>query len=107
MHHVALVDLKVLMTKTNGNGAIKEDDSVNLTCLNGCDSGGFSSTFTWLKNGEPMKEGPILHLSNISSSDSGNYSCSLKAHRKPTSGVVIIDVECKYWTKDQCFTHSK
>lgn len=95
------------MTKTNGNGIMKEGDSVNLTCINGCDSGGFSSCFTWFKNGDPINEGPILYLSNISSTNSGNYSCSLKTQRGTTSGVIHINAECEYWTEDQYFTGSQ
>lgn len=92
------------MTKPDGNGTIKEGDSVTLTCINGCDGGNLSSVFTWFKNGELINEGPVLYLSNMSSTNSGNYTCSLKTHTGTTSGVINIDVECEYWTQDQHFT---
>uniref|UniRef100_A0A3Q1JJE8 Ig-like domain-containing protein n=1 Tax=Anabas testudineus TaxID=64144 RepID=A0A3Q1JJE8_ANATE len=88
-----VVDLKVSMTKTNGSETIKEGDSVSLKCRNGCDVGGLSSSFTWFKNGEPINDGPILNLSNISSTNSGNYSCSLTTQRGLPSGVINIDAE--------------
>ncbi|XP_040917574.1 B-cell receptor CD22-like isoform X2 [Toxotes jaculatrix] len=72
---------------------MKEGDSVNLTCINSCDGGNFSSAFTWFKNGEPINEGPVFYLRNISSTNSGNYTCSLTTHKETTSGVINIDVE--------------
>uniref|UniRef100_A0A8C9YYT5 Ig-like domain-containing protein n=1 Tax=Sander lucioperca TaxID=283035 RepID=A0A8C9YYT5_SANLU len=71
----------------------KEGDSVKLTCRNSCDGGNLLSTFTWFKNGEPITEGPTLYLSNMSYTNSGNYTCSLKTHTGTTSGVIHIDVE--------------
>ncbi|XP_070779021.1 basigin-like [Enoplosus armatus] len=44
-------------------------------------------------NGELIAEGPVLYLSNMSSTNSGNYSCSLKTHSGTTSAVIHIDVE--------------
>ncbi|KAF1379534.1 hypothetical protein PFLUV_G00177050 [Perca fluviatilis] len=87
-----VVDLSISVTKPNGNGTTKEGDSVNLTCRNSCD-GSKLSAFTWFKNGEPITEGPTLYLSNMSSTNSGNYTCSLKTHTGTTSGVIHIDVE--------------
>uniref|UniRef100_A0A671YRE6 Ig-like domain-containing protein n=1 Tax=Sparus aurata TaxID=8175 RepID=A0A671YRE6_SPAAU len=89
----ALLDLNVALTKPGGNEATKEGDSVNLTCMNGCDGDHLSSAFTWFKNGEPTNEGPVLYLSNMSSTDSGNYSCSLKTHTGTASRVINIHVE--------------
>uniref|UniRef100_A0A7N5ZSY1 Ig-like domain-containing protein n=1 Tax=Anabas testudineus TaxID=64144 RepID=A0A7N5ZSY1_ANATE len=92
-----VVDLKVLVTKTNGNETMKEGDFVNLTCLNRCDARDPASAFTWFKNGEPINEGPALYLSNISPANSGNYTCSLKTQAGTSSGVMHIDVECEHW----------
>ncbi|XP_053299255.1 B-cell receptor CD22 [Pleuronectes platessa] len=88
-----IVDLKTSVTNTSGHGAIKEGDSVNVTCRNGCDGADASSAFIWFKNGELIHEGPSLYWRNMSPSNSGNYTCSLKAHRGTTSGVVNINVE--------------
>ncbi|XP_036945964.1 carcinoembryonic antigen-related cell adhesion molecule 6-like [Acanthopagrus latus] len=89
-----VVDLYVELTKkTGGNEATKEGDSVNLTCINGCDGDHLSSAFTWFKNGEPKNEGPVLYLSNMNPTDSGNYSCSLKTHTGTASRVININVE--------------
>ncbi|KAA8585137.1 hypothetical protein FQN60_003831, partial [Etheostoma spectabile] len=88
-----VVDLSISVTKPNGNRTIKEGDSVNLTCRNGCDGDNLLSAFTWFKNGEPITEGPTLYLSNMSSTNSGNYTCSLKRHTAASSGVIHIDVE--------------
>uniref|UniRef100_A0A8C2ZVA9 B-cell receptor CD22 n=1 Tax=Cyclopterus lumpus TaxID=8103 RepID=A0A8C2ZVA9_CYCLU len=88
-----VVDLNVSVTQPGGNRTTKEGDSVNLTCLNVCDDGPLSSAFSWRKNGEPIDEGPALYLSNMSSTHSGNYTCSLKTHTGTTSGVIHIDVE--------------
>ncbi|XP_044038555.1 basement membrane-specific heparan sulfate proteoglycan core protein-like [Siniperca chuatsi] len=88
-----VVDLNVLVTKPNGNGTTKDGDSVSLTCINGCDGGNLSSVLTWFKNGEPINEGPVLYLSNMSFTNSGNYTCSLKTHSGTTSAVITIDVE--------------
>ncbi|KAM8723149.1 neurotrimin-like isoform 4-T5 [Acanthopagrus schlegelii] len=88
-----VVDLNVSMTRPHENKATKEGDSVNLTCINGCDSDHLSSAFTWFKNGEPKNEGPVLYLSNMNPTDSGNYSCSLKTHTGTASRVININVE--------------
>ncbi|XP_051797204.1 B-cell receptor CD22-like [Acanthochromis polyacanthus] len=64
-----------------------------MTCVNSCDGGNISSVFTWFKDGESINEGPVLYLTNISSTNSGNYMCSLKVHRGATSRVIHIDVE--------------
>ncbi|XP_034751008.1 B-cell receptor CD22-like isoform X2 [Etheostoma cragini] len=88
-----VVDLRISVTKPDGNGTTKEGDSVNLTCRNSCDGGNILSAFTWFKNGEPIAEGPTFYLSNMSSTNSGNYTCSLKRHTAASSGVIHIDVE--------------
>ncbi|XP_039682042.1 carcinoembryonic antigen-related cell adhesion molecule 6-like isoform X3 [Perca fluviatilis] len=93
-----VVDLSISVTKPNGNGTTKEGKSVNLTCRNICDGSKLLSAFTWFKNGEPITEGPTLYLSNMSSTNSGNYTCSLKTHTGTTSGVIHIDV--KYGPKN-------
>uniref|UniRef100_A0A3B4UEK2 Ig-like domain-containing protein n=1 Tax=Seriola dumerili TaxID=41447 RepID=A0A3B4UEK2_SERDU len=74
-----------LVTKTNGNGTMKEGDSVNLTCINSCNGGDLSSAFTWFKNGKAISEGRALYLSNISSTTSGNYTCSITTHKGTSS----------------------
>uniref|UniRef100_A0A3Q1B4E4 Ig-like domain-containing protein n=1 Tax=Amphiprion ocellaris TaxID=80972 RepID=A0A3Q1B4E4_AMPOC len=79
----------ISMAKTKGKEAVKEGDSVNVTCINSCDGGNISSVFTWFKDGESINEGPVLYLTNISSANSGNYTCSLKAHRGTTSRVLL------------------
>lgn len=96
-------DLNIVMTKPHGNEKVKEGESVKLTCINSCDGTNVTSDFTWLKNGEPIKDGPVLNLRNISSTNSGNYTCLLKRHIGATSGVTNIDVECEYQTLDQYF----
>ncbi|KAM9744986.1 opioid-binding protein/cell adhesion molecule homolog isoform 2-T2 [Menidia menidia] len=83
-------DLRILVFNPNGDEAVKEGDSVNLTCVNSC--GYTSSVFTWFKNGKTINEGQVLHLRSLSSENSGNYTCSLKTH-KATSGVTRINVE--------------
>lgn len=83
---------------------MKEGDSVNLTCISGCDGGHLTSSFTWFKNGKPVNEGPVLHLISTSSTDSGNYTCSLSTHTGTMSGVLNIDVECEYRSQDHRFT---
>lgn len=93
----ALLDLKIFSTRPDGVRATEEGDSVNLTCVNVCDK--HSSAFIWFKNGEPINEGPVLYLNNVSSTNSGNYTCSLRRHTE-TSGVLNIDVECEYETQD-------
>uniref|UniRef100_A0A4W6G3S8 B-cell receptor CD22 n=1 Tax=Lates calcarifer TaxID=8187 RepID=A0A4W6G3S8_LATCA len=93
-----IVDLRAVVTKTNDNRTMMEGDSVNLTCINSCDGDDLSSAFTWFKDGEPINEGPVLYLSNISFINSGNYTCSLTTHEGTTSGVINIDVE--YGPKD-------
>ncbi|XP_041813563.1 B-cell receptor CD22-like [Chelmon rostratus] len=88
-----VADLNVSVSKHNVNGATKEGDSVKLTCRNGCDGDHLSSAFSWLKNGEIINKGPVLYLSNMSSTNSGNYTCSLKTHTGTTSEIINIDVE--------------
>ncbi|XP_069004677.1 B-cell receptor CD22-like [Embiotoca jacksoni] len=88
-----VVDLNISVIKPDGNETLKEGDSVNLTCVNSCDHDNLSSAFTWFKNGEPVDEGLVLYLRNMSSTNSGNYTCSLKTHTGATSRVVHIDVE--------------
>uniref|UniRef100_A0A3B4EQ31 Ig-like domain-containing protein n=1 Tax=Pundamilia nyererei TaxID=303518 RepID=A0A3B4EQ31_9CICH len=68
-------------------------DSVNLTCTDRCDVGNFSSVFTWFKNGEYLQDGRVLQLRNVSFTNSGNYTCSLKTGIETTSGVRHVDVE--------------
>ncbi|XP_034046042.1 B-cell receptor CD22-like [Thalassophryne amazonica] len=87
------VDLKVAVAKTNRKGPVMEGDSVNLTCINSCSGGNRSSSFTWFKNGEAVRDGPVLYLTNISSTSSGNYSCSLQSDSGSISAVKHINVE--------------
>ncbi|XP_037332769.2 B-cell receptor CD22-like [Pungitius pungitius] len=88
-----VVDSKIIVKQPEGIRATKEGDSVNLTCMNAFDDRRPSCAFTWFKNGEPINQGPVLYLSNLSSKNSGNYACSLKGHPQKTSGVVNINVE--------------
>ncbi|XP_024920588.1 B-cell receptor CD22-like isoform X2 [Cynoglossus semilaevis] len=81
-------DLKII--QSNGNKVITEGDNVKLTCIIGCKD---HSHFQWYKNGHPIIEGPSLYWNNISSNNSGNYSCSIKTHPQATPGVVSINVE--------------
>uniref|UniRef100_A0A3Q3RBQ9 Ig-like domain-containing protein n=1 Tax=Monopterus albus TaxID=43700 RepID=A0A3Q3RBQ9_MONAL len=90
---LTVVNLEVVMTKPNGNRTTMEGDSVNLTCINSCDSENDVSAFIWFKNRELIHEGPAFYLSNISPANSGNYTCSLKSHKGTTSEVISIDVE--------------
>lgn len=90
MWHFALLDLKII--QSNGNKVITEGDNVKLTCIIGCKD---HSHFQWYKNGHPIIEGPSLYWNNISSNNSGNYSCSIKTHPQATPGVVSINVECR------------
>ncbi|XP_008301556.1 B-cell receptor CD22-like [Stegastes partitus] len=86
-----IIDLSMVVSKPNGKETMKEGDSVNLTCVNSCDK--LSSEFTWFKNGENITEGPVLHLRNMSVTNSGNYTCSLKSHTGTAPPVKHIDVE--------------
>ncbi|KAM3597714.1 uncharacterized protein V6R79_008474 [Siganus canaliculatus] len=88
-----LSDLNVTLIQPNGRGVIMEGDSVGLSCTNSCDGDQRSSAFTWSHNRDPVSEGPVLYLSNVSSTNSGNYTCSLKTHTGATSAVLNIDVE--------------
>ncbi|XP_029945721.1 B-cell receptor CD22-like isoform X2 [Salarias fasciatus] len=88
-----VVDLTISMTKSGKDEAIKEGDSVKLTCVNSCDDSNASSAFTWFRNGESIYEGPFLHFRNMSPSVSGNYTCSLKTLLGTISRAVIINVE--------------
>ncbi|XP_067332266.1 B-cell receptor CD22-like isoform X3 [Channa argus] len=88
-----VVDLEVLVTKTNRHETMKEGNSVTLTCINKCDSSGLTSAFAWFKNGEAINEGPVLYFNSISSTNSGNYTCSLKTQARVTSRVLNINVE--------------
>lgn len=82
---------------------IKEGDSVNLTCKNRCDGEEGSYGYSWFKDGEAINEGPVLHLTNVSSKHSGNYTCSLKMKNGTTSGVAHVDVECEYQPEQKDF----
>uniref|UniRef100_A0A8D3C441 B-cell receptor CD22 n=1 Tax=Scophthalmus maximus TaxID=52904 RepID=A0A8D3C441_SCOMX len=86
-----IVDAIAVVKRTNGD-TVKEGDSVTLSC-SWCDGGVPSSAFVWLKNGEPFSEGPSLSFKDISFANSGNYTCSLKAHEGSTSGVQHVNVE--------------
>ncbi|KAM9393976.1 B-cell receptor CD22-like isoform 2-T4 [Pholidichthys leucotaenia] len=89
---VFLHDLNITITKPNGCDTVKEGDSVNLTCIKSCNSSDHSN-FTWSKNGESIVQGPVLYLRNVSSTNSGNYTCSLKTHKGTASEVIHVDVE--------------
>uniref|UniRef100_A0A3P8RWU2 Ig-like domain-containing protein n=1 Tax=Amphiprion percula TaxID=161767 RepID=A0A3P8RWU2_AMPPE len=100
--------LTMIVTKPSEKETMKEGDTVNVTCVNSCDDGRKrSSEFIWFKDGESIIEGPVLHLINMSYTNSGNYTCSLKTHTGTTSGVKHIDVECEYWTRAPTARSSK
>ncbi|XP_007556418.1 B-cell receptor CD22-like isoform X1 [Poecilia formosa] len=84
-----VIDLNISVPKET----MKEGDSVNLTCKNRCDGEEGSYGYSWFKDGEAINEGPVLHLTNVSSKHSGNYTCSLKMTNGTTSGVAHVDVE--------------
>ncbi|PWA17670.1 hypothetical protein CCH79_00008394, partial [Gambusia affinis] len=84
-----VIDLNISVRKE----AIKEGDSVNLTCKNRCDGEEGSYGYSWFKDGEAINEGQVLHLTNVSSKHSGNYTCSLNMKNGTTSGIVQVDVE--------------
>ncbi|XP_038133392.1 B-cell receptor CD22-like [Cyprinodon tularosa] len=87
-----VTDLNILAETADGE-AFKEGDSVNLTCINNCDDINTSSAYSWFKDGESINEGHVLHLTNVSTKHSGNYTCSLKVQKDTTSEVFRLDVE--------------
>nr|XP_013769096.1 PREDICTED: uncharacterized protein LOC106456368 [Pundamilia nyererei] len=97
-HKNIFADFNISMTKLKRHESIQEGDSVNLTCTDRCDVGNFSSVFTWFKNGEYLQDGRVLQLRNVSFTNSGNYTCSLKTGIETTSGVRHVDVELYWWT---------
>lgn len=93
---ISLIDFNISMTKLKRHESIQEGDSVNLTCTDRCDVGNFSSVFIWFKNGEHLQDGRVLQLRNVSFTNSGNYTCSVKTGTGTTSGVLHVDVEREY-----------
>lgn len=97
-----LLDLSV---SPSSLGNTKEGESVSLTCQSGCD--GAQESFTWFKDGVLLRVGPMLDLSALSPSDSGNYTCSLSAHPDTTSEVKHVDVECEHRKQNRGITKRK
>ncbi|XP_023265811.1 B-cell receptor CD22-like, partial [Seriola lalandi dorsalis] len=84
-NNVTLLDLKTLVTKTNGNGAMKEGDSVNLTCKESCDGGDLSSAFTWFKDGKAINgpkntSGSARPSTEVEASSNITLTCSSYAN---------------------------
>lgn len=101
-----VVDLRISVTKPKRSRTTEEGDSVSLTCMSACDGSNSSSVFTWFKDGELLHEGSVLHLSNVSTTSSGNYTCSLKTQPGTSSKAINIDVEREYRSKVQQITEN-
>ncbi|XP_072570762.1 sialoadhesin-like isoform X2 [Paramormyrops kingsleyae] len=91
-------ELKVVMTSSRVNEAIREGDSVNLTCgTNNCSLS--QSEFTWLKDNQQLPETQsTLHFSPACKYHSASYSCGLKGNRQTVSETVNLSVEDGTWT---------
>ncbi|XP_023693755.2 B-cell receptor CD22-like [Paramormyrops kingsleyae] len=86
-------ELKVVMTSSRVNEAIREGDSVNLTCgTNSCSLS--QSEFTWFKDNQQLPETQsTLHFSPISYHHTGKYSCALKGYNEIVSDVISLDFQ--------------
>uniref|UniRef100_A0A3B3Q9B3 B-cell receptor CD22 n=1 Tax=Paramormyrops kingsleyae TaxID=1676925 RepID=A0A3B3Q9B3_9TELE len=82
--------LKVVMTSSRVNGAIREGDTVNLTC--GTDSCSLSqSEFSWFKDNQTLPETQsTLHFSPISYHHTGKYSCALNGRKVAVSNEINV-----------------
>ncbi|XP_072570766.1 sialoadhesin-like isoform X2 [Paramormyrops kingsleyae] len=89
-------ELKVVMTSSTANGAIREGDTVNLTCRT--DSCSLSqSEFSWYKDNQTLPETQsTLHFSPISYHHTGKYSCALNGRKVAVSNEVNIIVESHF-----------
>ncbi|XP_019906444.2 sialic acid-binding Ig-like lectin 12 isoform X2 [Esox lucius] len=86
---VTVSDTIISIMRPEENETIKEGKNVSLICENNC-----TSEVIWFKNNEPLPErASVIFFSDISSHDSGNYSCATKHHSSSLSDVFRISVE--------------
>lgn len=102
---LGLLELLVRRLSPSVGGTIKEGNIVHLACENNCNR--THQSFTWFKNGAPVRKGSKLDLGPVSPSDSGNYTCSLSDHPGTTSAAVHVDVECENRKQNHSFTKLK
>uniref|UniRef100_A0A3P8YCR9 Ig-like domain-containing protein n=1 Tax=Esox lucius TaxID=8010 RepID=A0A3P8YCR9_ESOLU len=89
IHYYSLSDTIISIMRPEENETIKEGKNVSLICENNC-----TSEVIWFKNNEPLPErASVIFFSDISSHDSGNYSCATKHHSSSLSDVFRISVE--------------
>ncbi|XP_048866622.1 sialoadhesin-like [Brienomyrus brachyistius] len=83
-------ELKVVMTSSGGSSALREGDSVNLTCdMESCSPS--QSEFTWFKDNQPITETwSTLHFNPVSYHHAGKYSCALKGYRGTLSNPILL-----------------
>ncbi|XP_048105000.1 B-cell receptor CD22-like, partial [Alosa alosa] len=84
--------LQVLITPE----AVKEGDSVSLTCDTTCIL--TNPAFIWYKNGQPVTyqhttRDNKLHLNPVSSEDAGSYSCAVKGDESLSSTAVFLNIK--------------
>ncbi|XP_053343332.1 uncharacterized protein LOC128513808 [Clarias gariepinus] len=85
-------DLKVSLIRLSGNGTLKQEDSLNLTCDVNCTHS--SSQFVWSKSNEQLNtSGPVLHFPALTVGDSGNYTCTWKTNETSGSKTISLQVE--------------
>ncbi|XP_048862484.1 B-cell receptor CD22-like isoform X2 [Brienomyrus brachyistius] len=96
--HCVVLELKVVMTSSRGNGILIEGDSVNLTCST--QSCSLSQTeFIWFKDNQQFPETQsTLHFKPACKYDSGNYSCALKGSKETMSSMLKFTVNGSTWT---------
>lgn len=97
-----LLELLARRQQPSVGGTIKEGNIVHLVCEKNCN--GSHQSYTWFKNGAPVRNGSNLDLGPVSPSDSGNYTCSLSNHPGTTSAAVHVDVECENRKQNPSFT---
>ncbi|KAM4807611.1 sialoadhesin [Rhinophrynus dorsalis] len=76
---------------------VREEDTVNVTCMLSSDSEEGTYTYTWYKNSDWYSEGPEHYLvfRRIKSSDSGSYSCRVwNNETSKSSAMVGLNVAC-------------
>lgn len=100
-----LLELVVRWLQPSVGGTLKEGSLVLLVCENNCNR--THQSFTWFKNGAPLRTGSKLDLGPVSPSDSGNYTCSLSDHLGTTSAAVRLNVECENRKQNHSFPNLK